>query len=170
MSDIADPEGTSRANVAAATSSSAGGEDVAAARWEARLWAASCALASLGAVVFGLSTWVPWVTVTGYGRISIVNGRQEFYRFLLDPADIQGSFGLFGGSLLSVAGLLLLAVSLATSLTNHQSARACRLLDLGHIVDCVCRRQQPLFPERQHSTPGPGSQGQHRHVYLNSGS
>ncbi|MGO8949563.1 MAG: hypothetical protein ACLQUY_18310 [Ktedonobacterales bacterium] len=105
MNDTGDQ---SSASTVAATPISATAEAVTAAPWEARLWAASCALASLGALLLGLSTWTPWVTVTGYGTISIVNGRQEFYRFFLDPADIQGSFGLFGGSLLSVVGLLLL--------------------------------------------------------------
>ena len=108
MSDTSIPEGTSRVDIPAAAPSSVVGEEVAAAPWEARLWAGSCALASLGALLFGFSTWSPWVSVTGYGSISIVNGRQEFFRFLLDPADIEGSFGLFGGSLLSVAGILLL--------------------------------------------------------------
>jgi hypothetical protein len=108
MGDTSDQTTASSAKVVAETPNPAVGEEVAAAPWEARLWAISCGLASLGALLFGLSTWMPWVTVTGYASISIVNGRQQFYRFLLDPADIDGSFGLFGGSLLSVAGLLLL--------------------------------------------------------------
>jgi hypothetical protein len=108
MSDTSDQTTASSAKVTAEAPNPAVGEEIAAAPWEARLWAISCGLASLGALLFGLSTWMPWVTVTGYASISIVNGRQQFYRFLLDPADIDGSFGLFGGSLLSVAGLLLL--------------------------------------------------------------
>jgi hypothetical protein len=108
MSDTSDQTTASSTKAVAEAPDPAVGEEIAAAPWDARLWAISCVLASLGALLFGLSTWVPWVTATGYASISIVNGRQQFYRFLLDPADIDGSFGLFGGSLLSIAGVLLL--------------------------------------------------------------
>jgi hypothetical protein len=81
-------------------------EEIAAAPWESRLWLISCALASLGALLLCLSIWMPWITATGASSTNI-NG-QKVYVYLLDPADVAGSLGLFGVSFLSIAGILLL--------------------------------------------------------------
>jgi hypothetical protein len=84
-------------------------EEISAAPWETRLWVISCALATLGALLLCFSIWMPWITVTGAPGAGSTNiNGQKLYLYLLDPPDVAGWAGLFGTSLLSVIGLLLL--------------------------------------------------------------
>ena len=109
MSDASNHASISTSSHAIESDAPVVSEEISAAPWETRLWVISCALASLGALLFSLSIWMPWITVTGSpgaGSTSI-NG-QQLYLYQLDPADVAGLSGLFGISLLSVAGLLLL--------------------------------------------------------------
>src|SRR5215469_3315711 len=79
-------------------------EEVSAAPWESHLWVFSCALASIGALMFCLSTWMPWITVTGTPSTSSTSiSSLQLFLYHLDPGDIAGWAGLFGTSLLSIA-------------------------------------------------------------------
>jgi hypothetical protein len=109
MSDASNHASISTSSYAIQSDDSAVSEEISAAPWETRLWVISCALASLGALLLCLSIWMPWITVTGApGAGSTTINGQKLYLYLLDPADVAGLSGLFGISLLSVVGLLLL--------------------------------------------------------------
>jgi hypothetical protein len=109
MSDASNHASISTSGYAIQSDDPAVGEEISAAPWEARLWVISCALASLGAVLLCLSVWMPWITVVGASDVGSTNiNVQKLYLYRLDPADVAGSSGLFGTSLLSVVGLLLL--------------------------------------------------------------
>jgi hypothetical protein len=126
MSDASNHASISTSSFTTQSDDSAVSEEVSAAPWETRLWMISCALASLGALLLSLSIWMPWITVTGAPGVGSTNiNGQKLYLYLLDPADVAGLSGLFGMSLLSVAGLLLLPF-----LWQHRS-RLGNLLALG---------------------------------------
>jgi len=111
MSASSDQSRSSQQGVATrAAGDLATSEEAAAAPWEGRLWSVSCALALLGAVLLGLSIWLPWVSVIGAPAFppASANAPVVIYRFLLGPADIVSPLDLFGQSLLSVVGVLLL--------------------------------------------------------------
>ncbi|MFI5271667.1 MAG: hypothetical protein ACHQ4H_01370 [Ktedonobacterales bacterium] len=74
-------------------------------RW-LRLWPLGAALAALGAALFLISAWLPWISVVGTGP------DQRSYPLLLTPGDLASGLGSLRWSALSVAGVLLLPLVL----------------------------------------------------------
>lgn len=69
-------------------------------------WGLGGALAALGALLYLVTAWTPWIEVTGTGA----DGQVRTY--LLGPGDVANRLGSFGWSLLSIAGVLLLPLLL----------------------------------------------------------
>lgn len=69
-------------------------------------WGLGGALAALGALLYLVTAWTPWVEVTGTGA----DGQVRTY--LLGPGDVANRLGSFGWSALSIAGVLLLPLVL----------------------------------------------------------
>lgn len=62
-------------------------------------------LATAGALLFAVGAWMPWVVVSVY---TFVGDQRHDYNLSLSPGDVEGVFGSFVWSLLTVVGLFLL--------------------------------------------------------------
>lgn len=62
-------------------------------------------LTTLGALLFAVGAWMPWVVVSTY---TFVDGQRHNYTLALSPGDVEGLDGSFGWSALTAVGLLLL--------------------------------------------------------------
>ena len=61
-------------------------------------------LATLGALLFALGAWMPWVVVFGYDT---VNGQQRDYTLALDPGNLNSPLGTVIWSFITIAGILI---------------------------------------------------------------
>lgn len=62
-------------------------------------------LTTVGAPLFAIGAWMPWVVVSGY---AFVGGHEQDYALAVSPGDIAGPFDNFVWSALTTVGLLLL--------------------------------------------------------------
>ncbi|MGZ3584938.1 MAG: hypothetical protein ACXWP6_21015, partial [Ktedonobacterales bacterium] len=70
-----------------------------------RLMLVARILTTVGALLFAVGVWMPWVVVTGY---AVVSDQRQNYTLALSPGDVEGIFGSFAWSALTVVGVLLL--------------------------------------------------------------
>lgn len=92
------------APAAVASTASAGGSDAARQRRE-RLALIGRILATAGAVLLAVGAWIPWRVVSGY---TFVGDQRQDYTLTLSPGDVEGVFGSFAWSALTVVVLLAL--------------------------------------------------------------
>lgn len=100
MSDASGPEPTP-APVASETSM---GDTSQLRRWE-RLEFAGRILITVGAVLAAVGVWMPGEVVNAY---ALVGGQRQDYVFTLTPGDVEGLFGSFEWSVLTIVPLLVL--------------------------------------------------------------